>query len=481
MTDTRQLRIIHLSDLHFGEEHIFADKPQKESSGYKWDPSKACLSNSLIKEINNEGDWPTILVVTGDLTQSGKLAEYQYVEAFFDDLLSAEIIRSKEDIFVCPGNHDMDYKEEKPSIRWHTWLTFYQQYFGTTLPENSKCEFADRIWDRSSDLGIIIASFNSSYNAIKGTERENRGMIEENQIRVFNDKFKGLDSEKIKNSIKIGVVHHHPILIPSFHEANIGFDAIPQADKLLTKLRMYGFQLILHGHKHFPNVFTYDAKPAFVKNNSFPIVVFAGGSVGCSSISHPQVGQNTFNEIEVRLYPDEGIFKIQSETKGMALCDNNSNPAMLEYEREWRVIDTFRRNYLPFKQSPKPTIKEKGMNQSPSQIIREIKKARGYQPLFYVEPTFSVKDYFVARVWLKALFPSEQGENREIMKVVWSTQDYEIEISKDENGDQDFCVEIPISTTQLFACAIFFKDGFSPTISFNVPVPVLYSESNYYY
>src|SRR5689334_1738907 len=100
MSDT--IRLLHVSDLHL--------KAQSAS----W--SQDVVLRALHKAVSNQAKTrPVDLVLaTGDLSYSGKTAEYAQVAGFFDALLD-DLGLSRSDLFVVPGNHDNDLAVQKYS------------------------------------------------------------------------------------------------------------------------------------------------------------------------------------------------------------------------------------------------------------------------------------------------------------------------------------------------------------------------------
>ena len=102
---TRSLRILHLSDVHFG---------QTDRSGTAWRMrrvlGKAWEEN--LKAILADGK-PDLICFTGDIAYSGQSHEYAEATLFFDELLTRLGV-DKSRLFVVPGNHDVDRNVNKP-------------------------------------------------------------------------------------------------------------------------------------------------------------------------------------------------------------------------------------------------------------------------------------------------------------------------------------------------------------------------------
>ena len=102
---TRSLRILHLSDVHFG---------QTIRNGTNW-RLRRVLGNAWEKnlgEIREDGK-PDLICFTGDIAFSGKETEYNEATLFFDELLTRLGV-DKSRLFVVPGNHDVDRNVNKP-------------------------------------------------------------------------------------------------------------------------------------------------------------------------------------------------------------------------------------------------------------------------------------------------------------------------------------------------------------------------------
>lgn len=103
---TKKLRIIHLSDIHYSE---------KEK--YKIDKY---ILNPLIQKLKKETSSikADLLCITGDLIDKGGIDSENVETAFlscYEDFISPiaeQLSINKENIIICPGNHDISKKED---------------------------------------------------------------------------------------------------------------------------------------------------------------------------------------------------------------------------------------------------------------------------------------------------------------------------------------------------------------------------------
>jgi len=96
------MRIVHISDLHFGHHD-------------------ASLAAGLAAEI--EGQSPDLVVVSGDFTQRGTAAEFAQARAFLDLLARP--------VFAVPGNHDVPVANVVRRLL--TPYSLYQRYVAEDL------------------------------------------------------------------------------------------------------------------------------------------------------------------------------------------------------------------------------------------------------------------------------------------------------------------------------------------------------------
>ncbi|AVQ13049.1 Calcineurin-like phosphoesterase family protein [Leptospira santarosai] len=94
--------LVHLSDLHF----------KKNETGKAFD-YYVHLRNELLKDLTEmceELNEPaSAILISGDLTFSGQIEEFEFAESWLNELCSS-CKTEFENIFIVPGNHDVDRK-----------------------------------------------------------------------------------------------------------------------------------------------------------------------------------------------------------------------------------------------------------------------------------------------------------------------------------------------------------------------------------
>ncbi len=197
------MRIIHLSDLHFGTE-------------------EAAVTAALRQVIQSAG--PDLVAVSGDFTQRGITPEFRAAQAFLGSL--------GVPVLSVPGNHDIP--------RYNLWQRFtnpykkYRQHIHQEL-----CPVLER-------GGVVVAGLNTARRALPHWNWAN-GAISADQLDYLADVY-------AKSSARYRVcVFHHPI-----HEAaetpidTVVFGA-RRAQEALRKLKV---DVVLTGHVHHASITT---------------------------------------------------------------------------------------------------------------------------------------------------------------------------------------------------------------------------------
>jgi len=186
--------IAHVSDLHFG----------------RVDP---LVAQGLVADLNERT--PTVLVVSGDLTQRARRRQYQAAAQYLRRLPHPQII--------VPGNHDVPLWDVVR--RFFFPLSRYRRY----ILENLMPEFRDE------ELLILGANTARSFTRISG-------WLDERQM----DEIRRRMREAPLNLFKV-LVTHHPF-IPTSQKP--GCDVLVGAAAALDALQDSGVDLLLAGHLH---------------------------------------------------------------------------------------------------------------------------------------------------------------------------------------------------------------------------------------
>ena len=186
--------LVHLSDLHFGKVDQTLLAPLRE----------------LVQRID-----PDVVVVSGDLTQRAKSAQFEQAKAWLDTLPGPQII--------VPGNHDISLYNVLR--RFLQPLTRYKRYITDDL---------DPIY---IDNEIAVLGVNTARSL---TFKD--GRVNKQQIAAIKEQLQGLGPEVTRI-----IVTHHPFDLP---ETGDDDDLVERAPMAMQAFADCGVDLLLSGHMH---------------------------------------------------------------------------------------------------------------------------------------------------------------------------------------------------------------------------------------
>lgn len=448
--DWTQIVVVHLSDFHFGKPHRFQPKaaPTGEIAPARGFPS---LADSVLRDVTTrlaelhqnsngaprqlagmDGDRGqsirTVFTLTGDLTETADLDEFSKIQGFLDKIRNDKTFSpalTSDDIFIVPGNHDLIYDGKSPLDRWYRFCDFYRRHVDsrtTPLPlaiDANIPQDLTRIIDQSQ-YGLIVAEINSAAYVQKGTPDQDRGNIDEYSLAKLDSQLEAIDAESMRRSVRIAMIHHHPVVLPTLAEPGRGYDAVINAGPMLGLFKKYGFHVVLHGHKHDAQTFPHDSVSAWSGTGSQPMMVVSGGSVGSCELPTGAVAWNTYNIISIKWHPRSNQARVRIETRGLVRLDDY-NQEKLPQKWTWRELRVDDR-----------LLKMSGTKVASAAIFRsrashekghigaraqEIVRTRRCFPVVDVVPSLNVEQAFEARVWIDC--QPDKPEFELPSKVIW--------------------------------------------------------------
>lgn len=291
------------------------------------DLERISVDPQLSPDIRSLASRIDVVVVSGDIAnsggrdktlpirQGGSTDEYEQAADFIDTLLRAinrlrekeslPHLEAKERVLVVPGNHDVNWDAPPDSSdRFLGYAKFWRKVTGSRAyfdcPPN---EILLRTCIDIDGTTLAVVGFNSCTVTAEPIQLREIGLVEDAQLN-FCEKF--LQSLSETPDRKIAVFHHHPVYIPALAAGVENYNALLQAGKLLSYVQQRQFDLVLHGHKHYPmawvhNMIPYEA-PA-CGTWSEPVIV-SGGSLSADNDHLPSSVPNTYQLIGVRKKKD---------------------------------------------------------------------------------------------------------------------------------------------------------------------------------
>jgi len=229
--------LVHLSDLHFG----------------RVDPA---LLQPLIERI--EGIAPDLVVVSGDLTQRARSAQFRQARAFLDALPAPRL--------VVPGNHDVPM--HNLFARFFQPLRKYRRYI------------TDELEPFVADDEIAVLGLNTARSFTIKNGRINAAQLEHVRARLA----------PLPDSLTKIVVTHHPLDLPLQQDRH---DLVGRAPLAMAMFARCGVDMLLAGHLHVGQ--TGDTTARYASAGHAALVVHAG-----TATSTRGRGQaNSFNVIRI--------------------------------------------------------------------------------------------------------------------------------------------------------------------------------------
>lgn len=293
---------IHVSDLHFGDEHAFRfDGTPTKQGGPDVDLARAIVDDVNRLPISGKVG---VLIVSGDLTTKAR-----WDADFMDRVVAAmEVLRTglgvpKDRVLVIPGNHDfsrpaLDSKLEPEKAAQRSAVRYdhedkFRIFLNQWLDRKVSLPLSRCVHFPCDGFDLCVGALNSS--GLTATEFTEYGYIGDALEEVLRE------MEISGPSIKILVLHHHliPIAyveIPSKRGVSLTLDA----SKVLELAQKSGVQLVLHGHQHIPKVVrtaqAYFANGGWRGLDDEDVFILSSGSAGSTRIDAGLV--NTYSVLE---------------------------------------------------------------------------------------------------------------------------------------------------------------------------------------
>lgn len=283
MRSQRSITLLHLSDPQFGPKHRF--------DGAVPGSLFARLRDDFVEMRERHGLVPDIILVTGDLVETGKPSEFKRFRAFAEAAVEHFGLPRRR-LVMIPGNHDInraaaeayfkdcESDERVPKPPYWPKLRHYAAMFAEFYadePDITFTESAPYSVFRYPELGVVVAGLNSTI-ADSHRADDHYGFIGEEQLRHFASE---LHLAADQGLLRIGAVHHPPGRPES--------EAARQDLRDLKRFLGPYLNLVVHGHIHEDELDWLD--------NTTPVLGI--GSAGVTAMLRPEEVPNQYQWIRV--------------------------------------------------------------------------------------------------------------------------------------------------------------------------------------
>lgn len=301
------IRILHLSDLHFGDFNRFAGRdPRQLGKAFAADLETARKQIADVGQVD-------LVVVSGDVAERGKPKEFEAGRAFLEALAGELGVLPRRFVFV-PGNHDVSWPECKrvevdqeveefdaaelrrrtEAVKLKHYDDFLSHFYGKDLPAVVALDRGGQLYNLP-ELRLSVGALNSCE---RETHKVHGGLVSQEQAQSLLDAWL---EEPCRDWLKVVVVHHNPDLTthnslswwidklkdggtdPSLVEAYFsdicGFEGAEHLKRVVADARV---QLLLHGHQHAED------RKVWLWRSSGQALVLSTGSLGLSDKHLPK-------------------------------------------------------------------------------------------------------------------------------------------------------------------------------------------------
>lgn len=294
---TPSFTFLVLADIHFGK---FANSREfglnQNTSGYA--SSKRLSSvDSLITTILKLEDKPTAILVPGDLTSIASPSEFEGCIKLTIEI-AKKLDISSDNIFFTYGNHDVDWRICALKNETAGFSTDHNYNHVAAMVGSLYTPVKNRIKEgpvpgsgvfRTEDHTIFI--LNSGFYCV-ADQIYRHGSLGSEQLKWFEEVLKQYSSD---TGWKILMVHHHPHNYKYPTPIN-DISCIEEGAEVVNLAGHYGVDLVCHGHRHHPRLFT-----EMETNWKKPMTFICAGSVAVNAL-HRDNGliPNLFHVVSLR-------------------------------------------------------------------------------------------------------------------------------------------------------------------------------------
>lgn len=346
------LRIAVISDLHIG-------KARSSNMNPTGSPGLGSELLQVFEEfVKSDLEAMDYLLVCGDITNGATEAEVNLASSIVDKIANLLGV-SNDGVYWTLGNHDRSWDLISAHGSASVAYKFFEDSnFQNVIDVNGKGSLtSEPFYTLREDDKLLIATINTSAHDLPNTKPHHGKVTTELLGKLSADLDTIADKEDL---VRILLMHHHPLDYPDLSSIeSTDFSALQNAGNLISFLSEHKFDLVVHGHRHYPS-FKYEAT-----NTGHFVAFLCAGSF--SALLDPEEGiSNQFHIIE--LEPDRcssglvrGVFKSWAylgRNKGWQKC--NFSNSVIQHKLGFGMFATYAEFREKFESDVLGFLAEKG-------------------------------------------------------------------------------------------------------------------------
>lgn len=266
-------RVLHLSDLHFGEEHAFAQ------DGY---PSgQRRLATAIKRSLEQAGQSTEFdaVVISGDIYTVVDMPERTKARIELEALKEAF---PTDHWVVVPGNHDLSWDDDHADDRFvHFNNLLTELWPGVALPRD--LPQVSQLLAQEGQKPLAFVSIDSCRQ--EGPVQAGLGYVGDDQLDLIQGRLVAAGISPQTHAI-VAVLHHHLIAVsavpdlprsPAQDERRIIVSVTLDASRTLRALADAGVALVLLGHQHTAKILAHNDRDFGERG---PVYLASAGSSG---------------------------------------------------------------------------------------------------------------------------------------------------------------------------------------------------------
>jgi 3',5'-cyclic AMP phosphodiesterase CpdA len=257
------IKLAVMSDLHIGlaarGKDLCPEPPKssrKERSKYH-NKTDNTYRQKFLQFIQQKEITADYLVLPGDITNKALPEEVEIASEFV--LQAADALTVKQDkIVFTPGNHDVDWlvsgQADRTGVRWgqrYDSIGHSNFHFRTQINRGEGDILASSYFTAWNFKDLVVIGYNSASHDNRITEEvAHHGLADPDHLEDIHQYLQ--DIGDADERVRLFLVHHHSIDFPNPIPTTPDFSQMTNAGNLLSLLHDHRFDILVHGHKHFP-------------------------------------------------------------------------------------------------------------------------------------------------------------------------------------------------------------------------------------